>query len=108
MVKEFCFSKELQVIWSQILNDSLLLQTCFKPIPEEVIEQLVEEGEIFQCAGGLMIEHPLITPLILSMAGSEDAIQGLCKDTVLNTLLRVSGLEFEEEDPEIYGSDHDD
>ena len=84
------------------------MQTCFRPIPEEVVEQLIEEGEIFQCAGGLMIEHPLITPLILSMAGSEDAIQGLSKDTVLNTLLRASGLQFEEEEPEIYGSETDD
>lgn len=83
------------------------MQTCFKPIPEAVIEQLVEEGEIFQCAGGLMIEHPLITPLITSMAGTEDAIQGLCKDTVLNTLLKAAGLDFQEEEPEIYGSEDD-
>lgn len=59
------------------------------------------------CAGGLMIEDPLVAPLITSMLGTEDAIKGLCKETVLNTLLKAAGLEYEEEETEMWDSGDD-
>ena len=83
------------------------MQTTFKPIPEEVVDQLVKQGEVFKCAGGLMIEDPLVKPLITSMLGSEDAIMGLCKDTVLTALLKAADLEFEEEEPQLWSSSED-
>ena len=39
----------------------------FKPIPSEIIDKLIDEGEVIHCAGGLMIEHPLIQPYIIGM-----------------------------------------
>lgn len=36
----------------------------FSPIPPENIDFLVEEGECFHCAGGLMVEHPKMNPLV--------------------------------------------
>ena len=39
----------------------------FKPIPSEIIDKLLDEGEVIHCAGGLMIEHPLIQPYIIGM-----------------------------------------
>ena len=71
---------------------------CFKSIPDDTVDALVKEGDVFKCAGGLMIEHPLVAPLITSKMGSDDTIQGLCKDTVLTLLLRAAGLPFQEEE----------
>lgn len=70
-----------------------------------MVTQLIKQGEIFQCAGGLMIEDPLVTPLITSITGTEDAVKGLCKDTALNLLLKAAGLDFKEEEPELWDAD---
>ena len=58
----------------------------FEPIPAETVTALIEEGEIFYCAGGLMVEHPLVQPHIVRMDGAMDSIMGLCKATVLRLL----------------------
>ncbi len=47
-----------------IQNPYFLYKVYFKPIPEEVIERLVADGGCLACAGGLMIEHPLVQPYI--------------------------------------------
>ena len=65
------------------LSSCLLMQTHFTQIPEEVIQQMVEEGTVMKCAGGLMIENPLLEPFITRFDGAKDAIMGLPKDTVL-------------------------
>ena len=57
-----------------------------KPIPEDIIQKLLEEGEVFYCAGGLMIEHPLIQPYIDRIEGTLDSIMGLSKNLVLKLL----------------------
>ena len=82
-------------------------QVCFKSIPEDTVETLVREGDVFKCAGGLMIEHPLVTPLITSMMGTEDSVKGLCKETVLTLLLRAAGLPFQEEGQDLFDSEDD-
>lgn len=55
-------------------------------IPGDAVDFLVEEGEIFWCAGGLMVEHPKVQPWIVSMEGGMDAIMGLKKQTVVDLL----------------------
>lgn len=62
----------------------------FQPIPEAVVEQLVAEGLVFRCAGGLMIEHPLVEPLIIRIEGTPDSIMGLPKRLVIEGLLAAS------------------
>jgi septum formation protein len=47
---------------------------------------LIEEGEIFWCAGGLMVEHPKVQPWIVSMEGGMDSVMGLRKQTVMDLL----------------------
>ena len=39
------------------------------------------------CAGGMMIEHPLVVPHVTRIEGSEDGIRGLAKALVLQLLL---------------------
>ncbi|CAI5991684.1 unnamed protein product [Closterium sp. NIES-64] len=46
-------------------------EVYFRAIPDSVIDQLVAEGDIFYCAGGLMVEHPLVAPLVEKMKGGE-------------------------------------
>ena len=58
----------------------------FRPIPSDVIDDLIEEGTVFQCAGGLMVEHPKVQPFIERMDGPMDSIMGLCKATVSQLL----------------------
>ncbi|KAK9916784.1 hypothetical protein WJX75_006979 [Coccomyxa subellipsoidea] len=55
-----------------------------------VVEELISEGAIFRCAGGLMIEHPLVEPLITSIQGTKDSVMGLSKKLVLEGLLAVT------------------
>ena len=62
----------------------------FKPIPDDVVEKLIEEGTVFWCAGALMIEHPLVEPLITSIDGTPDSVMGLPKHLVLNGLLELA------------------
>ncbi|KAK9823513.1 hypothetical protein WJX72_003339 [[Myrmecia] bisecta] len=58
----------------------------FHTIPDDVTEQLIKEGNVFYCAGGLMVEHPLVSPLIKDRQGSLDSIMGLSKRLVIQLL----------------------
>ncbi|KAL3813208.1 hypothetical protein ACJIZ3_014476 [Penstemon smallii] len=54
-------------------------EVYFLDIPDEVIDSLIEEGIIFNVAGGLMLEHPLTLPLVDTVVGSFDCVMGLSK-----------------------------
>ena len=47
--------------------------------PQDVAQELVKEGKVMWCAGALMIEHPLVEPLIGKIEGTSDSIMGLSK-----------------------------
>ncbi|KAI4316818.1 hypothetical protein L6164_024759 [Bauhinia variegata] len=51
----------------------------FNEIPDETKEKLVEEGITLNMAGGLVIEHPLISPFVKEVAGTMDSVMGLPK-----------------------------
>jgi len=61
----------------------------FSPIPPEVVDFLISEGECFHCAGGLMVEHPKIYPLVTKLDGSLDSIMGLSKQVMGRLLLEA-------------------
>ncbi|KAJ3674071.1 hypothetical protein LUZ60_006063 [Juncus effusus] len=42
----------------------------FHEIPEDVIDNLIKEGDVMYVAGGLMVEHPLTSPFVQAMVGS--------------------------------------
>eukprot|EP00887_Chlorella_sp_A99_P003369 scaffold26.g3369.t1 len=67
-----------------------LLITCdqihFGPIPSASVDALVAEGEVFWCAGGLMVEHPLVQPHVTRMVGTQDAVMGLGKALLMRLL----------------------
>lgn len=64
----------------------------FSAIPKETAESLVAEGEVMWCAGGLMVEHPLVQPYITRMEGGQDAVMGLCKARVVTLLSEAAGF----------------
>lgn len=51
----------------------------FNPIPEYVIDQLIEQGEIFYCAGGFKIEDEQgnLNPYIKRVEGDVNSVTGL-------------------------------
>lgn len=55
-------------------------EVYFHPIPDDVVESLIKEGTVFKVAGGLLVEHPLTSPLVEAMVGSIDSVMGLPKD----------------------------
>jgi len=58
-----------------------------KPIPDDIIQKLIDEGDILHCAGGLMIEHPLVEPYIERIDGAFDSVLGLSKALVDSLLI---------------------
>lgn len=49
----------------------------FAPFPEDVVNAIVDEGECMYCAGGLMVEHPMLQPYLTRIDGSMDGVMGL-------------------------------
>lgn len=69
------------------------VDTCairLAPIPDSTVSTLLGEGMVFNCAGGLMIEHPLIQGCIQSIEGSVDSVMGLSA-TMLERLVGELG-----------------
>ncbi|CBI17516.3 hypothetical protein VitviT2T_005514 [Vitis vinifera] len=54
-------------------------EVYFYDIPDEVIDNMIEEGISLNVAGGLMLEHPLTLPFVESVVGSTDCVMGLPK-----------------------------
>ncbi|KAL4423798.1 hypothetical protein ABPG75_001099 [Micractinium tetrahymenae] len=62
----------------------------FDPISQESVDKLVAEGEVFWCAGGLMVEHSLVQPHVTRMDGALDSVMGLDKRLLLRLLCAVA------------------
>lgn len=61
----------------------------FHSIPDQVIDNLIEEGIVLNVAGGLLIEHPLILPYIKEVVGTIDSVMGLPKTLVERLIMEV-------------------
>lgn len=59
------------------------------PIPEEVVDRLVEKGEVLHCAGGITVEDSLLKPYLKSRTGSLESIMGLPIGLVTKLLSEV-------------------
>lgn len=64
-------------------------EVYFHPIPDDVVESLIKEGLVLKVAGGLLVEHPLTSPLVEAMVGSIDSIMGLPKDLTRSLINEV-------------------
>lgn len=62
----------------------------FNPIPAATVDELLRQGDCMYCAGGLMVEHPLVVPHITRMEGTQDSVMGLSKLLVMRLLLQAA------------------
>lgn len=60
-------------------------------IPVETVDALIAEGDVFKCAGGLMVEHPLVAPHVARVEGGQDSVMGLGLGVVTRLVLEVCG-----------------
>jgi len=51
-----------------------------KPLPEDVIEKLILQGDVFTQAGGFSVRNPLIEPLVERIDGTIDSVEGLPRE----------------------------
>ncbi|XP_072973471.1 uncharacterized protein [Typha angustifolia] len=56
-----------------------IAEVYFHDIPDEIIESLIDEGIVFNVAGGLLLEHPLTLPFVEQVVGATDSVMGLPK-----------------------------
>ncbi len=62
----------------------------FKPLPEEVIDQMIEVGDIMQASGAFFHDDPLLQPYIAKYKGTLDSIGGLPKDLTKKLIEEVT------------------
>jgi septum formation protein len=62
----------------------------FGAIPEATVAALVAGGEVFYCAGGLMVESPLVAPHVERMEGGMDSIMGLGRALTARLLIEAA------------------
>ena len=58
-------------------DDVDIARQYFKPIPDEIVDALLRKGDIMHCAGGFMIDDPLLEPYLDRREGDEDSIMGM-------------------------------
>jgi len=61
----------------------------FKPILDDVVEKLIEEGNVYNRAGAFSLEDPLFKPYILKIEGSIDSIEGLPGEMIEKLLKEI-------------------
>lgn len=67
----------------QTTGETDICTISFDEIPKHVIDEILKDDGVLNCAGGLMIEHKLIQPYISNLEGGVDSIMGMnCSITV--------------------------
>ncbi len=61
----------------------------FKEIPENVINELIEKGNIMNCAGSTEIEDPLLRKYVDRIEGTAESVAGLPKELVEKLIKEV-------------------
>ncbi|XP_011074545.1 maf-like protein DDB_G0281937 isoform X1 [Sesamum indicum] len=61
----------------------------FHDIPEQIIDNLIKEGNVLNVAGGLIIEHPLVLPYVKEVVGGTDSVMGLPKELTRRLMKEV-------------------
>ena len=54
-----------------------VVKVWFHPIPEEVIETMIQEGDVYRRAGGFSVEEPRLQNYIKKIEGAIDSVMGL-------------------------------
>lgn len=62
----------------------------FRKFPNDVIEQLIAQGNIFSQAGAYSVEDPLIAPYVERIVGTIDSVEGLSKEITERLMKEVT------------------
>lgn len=54
----------------------------FRRIPEEIIERLIREGNVYSWAGAFAVENPVFVPYVENIIGEDGSVRGLPKALV--------------------------
>ena len=66
------------------------VKTDLLPVPDSIVEQLIKEGEVYNCAGGVRFEDPLLAPYIKEVKGTLESTMGLPR-ALTERLLKTAG-----------------
>ena len=80
----------LAASFTWVMGLGLAEQVYFKQFPDDLADKLIEERSCFNCAGGLMVEHPLVAPYIEKVVGDMDSVMGLSRRMMLHLLVMAS------------------
>jgi septum formation protein len=73
----------IQSEWGRFGHNLLSSQHCHSRRGKDLIDRLLEDNApVLDCAGGLMIEHPLVQQHLERIDGTEDSVMGLSKALV--------------------------
>ena len=64
-------------------------KVIFQTIPEDVIDKLIEQGDIFTQAGGFSVRNLYLKPFVKEIDGTIDSVEGLSKELVSRLLKEV-------------------
>lgn len=59
----------------------------FREIPDTVVEQLIEKGDVLHCAGGFTVEDPILAPYLGERIGTQDSSTWLCAQAAVDVWL---------------------
>lgn len=62
-----------------------------RPIPDNVIEALIKEGDVFSRAGGFSVENPLLKNYVEKTEGERESILGLPKELTIRLMKEAQG-----------------
>ena len=63
-----------------ILKEVDIAKIYFRVIPDEIIFELIDQGNIFNAAGAFIHEDPLLVPYIERIEGESESVSGLPKE----------------------------
>lgn len=67
-----------------------IASTFFDPIPEEVLEKIVADENMYTSSGGFMVNYPLTDPYIRKIEGTLDSIEGIPLELTKSLILEVN------------------
>jgi len=53
-----------------------IAEIIFNEIPDNIIDELIEQGDVFACAGGFTIENTVLDKYVKEIKGAPDSIKG--------------------------------
>lgn len=65
---------------------TVIAAQLFAPVPSDILDAVIETGDILGCCGGFIVDDHRITPYLRTRVGTEDEIIGLPKALLIKLL----------------------